>query len=93
MELGSGQWNGFEDNDAGRGATTNHQQKSGKDKQRLEMRTRGKWMAMGSKKGRQPSTKASTFAMMKAGSGLQIAKRAWTQGPTIDGRVMKASSG
>jgi len=93
MELGSGRWNGFEDDDAGRGVTTNHQRKSGKDKQRLAMRARGKWMAMGSKRGRQRSTKASTLAMMKVGSGLQIVKRAWTQGPTIDGRVMKASSG
>lgn len=45
-----------EDDKAGRGATTNHQRKSGKDKQRLEMRARGKWMAMGSERGRRLST-------------------------------------
>ena len=92
---GIGQWTTeqAEDDKVGRGATTNHQRKSGKDKQRLEMRARGKWMAMGSERGRRLSTKVSTLAMMKAGGGLQTAKRAWTQRPTIDGRVVKASSG
>jgi hypothetical protein len=68
-----------ENNEAGRDTTTNHQWKSSKDKQRLAMRPRRQWVAMGSERGPRPSTKASTLAMMKAGGGgLQSAKRAWT---------------
>jgi hypothetical protein len=45
-------------------------------------------------KGAVAVDKASTLAMMKAGGGLQSAKWAWTQQPTIDRRgVLKASSG
>ena len=61
----------MEDDEVDTDATTNHQRKRGKDKQRLAMRLRRQWMAMGSKRGWRPSTKALTLAMMKAGGGLQ----------------------
>jgi hypothetical protein len=50
-------------------------------------------MAMCSKRGQRPSTKAFTFAMMKAGGRLESVKREWMQQPTIDGRVVIAISG
>ena len=61
----------MEDDEVDRDATTNNQRKRGKDKQRLAMRLRRQWMAMGSKRGWRPSTKASTLVMMKTGGGLQ----------------------
>jgi hypothetical protein len=61
----------MDDDEVDRDATINHQRKRDKDKQRLAMRSRRQWMAMVSKRGWWPSTKASTLAMMKAGGGLQ----------------------
>jgi hypothetical protein len=47
----------------------------------------------GQQKGAAAVDKASTLAMMKAGSGQQSPKWTWTQQPTISKRVVKASSG
>ena len=80
-------------------ATISHQRESGEGCQWLTMRARGLWLAMDGERGWQAAMKAMMPAqqqeMMRAGGGQRnerrTAKQAWTQQPTIDGRVAKTS--